>query len=100
MKYKLLVFSITLAFLNTPALGKHDKHDNLPPGLAKNQKRGKPLPPGWQKKLHRGDIIDADIYAHASIVVPVDSHGHLTVSIEGHLFKLEKATRKILKILP
>ena len=30
----------------------------LPPGLAKNLRRGKPLPPGWQKKLHSGWIID------------------------------------------
>ena len=28
--------------------------DGLPPGLAMNQKRGKPLPPGWQKKLVPG----------------------------------------------
>ena len=26
----------------------------LPPGLAMNQRRGKPLPPGWQKKLVPG----------------------------------------------
>ena len=26
----------------------------LPPGLAMNQERGKPLPPGWQKKLVPG----------------------------------------------
>jgi hypothetical protein len=28
--------------------------DGLPPGLAMNQRRGKPLPPGWQKKLVPG----------------------------------------------
>ena len=32
----------------------------LPPGLAKNLRRGKPLPPGWQKKLNPGWIIDKD----------------------------------------
>jgi hypothetical protein len=30
----------------------------LPPGLAKNLKRGKPLPPGWEKKVSEGYIID------------------------------------------
>lgn len=30
----------------------------LPPGLAKNLKRGKPLPPGWQKKVNEGYIIE------------------------------------------
>lgn len=99
MKIKLLILFLSLAFLANPALAKKDKHKDLPPGLAKNQQRGKPLPPGWQKKLHRGDIIDVDIYHHAKIVVPVDKHGLITVSIEGHLFRLEKATRKIIKIL-
>jgi hypothetical protein len=28
--------------------------EGLPPGLAMNQRRGKPLPPGWQKKLVPG----------------------------------------------
>lgn len=34
--------------------------DDLPPGLAKNQQRGKPLPPGWQKKLVPGYRIQDD----------------------------------------
>jgi len=32
--------------------------EGLPPGLAMNQRRGKPLPPGWQKKLAPGYRID------------------------------------------
>ena len=32
----------------------------LPPGLAKNLRRGKPLPPGWQKKLQPGYVIAND----------------------------------------
>ena len=32
--------------------------EGLPPGLAMNQRRGKPLPPGWQKKLVPGYRID------------------------------------------
>jgi hypothetical protein len=35
-----------------------DKDEGLPPGLAMNQRRGKPLPPGWQKKLVPGYRID------------------------------------------
>lgn len=35
-----------------------DKGEGLPPGLAMNQRRGKPLPPGWQKKLTPGYRID------------------------------------------
>lgn len=32
----------------------------LPPGLAKNLRRGKPLPPGWDKKLRSGWIVEDD----------------------------------------
>ncbi len=35
--------------------GRYRTHGNgLPPGLAMNQRRGKPMPPGWQKKLVPG----------------------------------------------
>lgn len=35
----------------------------LPPGLAKNQQRGKPLPPGWQKKLVPGYRIEDNLWS-------------------------------------
>ncbi len=41
--------------------GKYSGNDHgLPPGLAKNVRRGKPLPPGWQKKVQPGWRIDDD----------------------------------------
>ena len=99
MKLKLLIFITSLALFANPAIAKKDKHKGLPPGLEKNQQRGKPLPPGWQKKLRKGDILAADIYAHAKIVVPVNKHGVITVSIEGQLLKLDKVSLKIVDIL-
>jgi hypothetical protein len=36
---------------------KGDNH-GLPPGLAKNLRRGKPLPPGWEKKVKSGWKVD------------------------------------------
>jgi hypothetical protein len=35
------------------ALFRPENSSKLPPGLAMNAQRGKPLPPGWQKKLPR-----------------------------------------------
>ena len=96
---KLIIFFISLAFITGPAFAKNDKHKGLPPGLEKNQKRGKPLPPGWQKKLVKGHILDIDVYHHARVVVPVDAHGIITVSIEGRLLKLDKVSLKIVDIL-
>lgn len=41
--------------------GTYRDHDKgLPPGLAKNLRRGKSLPPGWAKKVHSGWIIEDD----------------------------------------
>jgi len=40
--------------------GYRDNEYGLPPGLAKNYRRGKGLPPGWQKKLVNGYVIEDD----------------------------------------
>ena len=37
-----------------------DTEYGLPPGLAKNLNRGKPLPPGWRNKVSRGYVIEDD----------------------------------------
>ena len=38
-----------------------DGSQQLPPGLAKNVREGKPLPPGWQDKVHSGSILEREI---------------------------------------
>jgi len=40
--------------------GFRDREHRLPPGLAKQYRAGKPLPPGWQKKVHNGYVIEDD----------------------------------------
>jgi hypothetical protein len=35
-------------------------NQGLPPGLAMNQRRGKALPPGWEKKYVAGSVIEED----------------------------------------
>jgi hypothetical protein len=42
--------------------GYESKPQGLPPGLAKNLRRGKPLPPGWQKKVNEGYILDDETF--------------------------------------
>ena len=78
MKFtKLIVITAVSALLVNPAFAKKDKEKNLPPGLQKNQQRGKPLPPGWQKKLVVGEKLDKEIFEQSQIVVPVDRKGLL-----------------------
>ena len=45
-----------------------DEAHGLPPGLAKNLRRGKPLPPGWQKKLQPGWVVTDDWWGDFSPV--------------------------------
>ena len=56
----------------TRVLGYFETYRNeahgLPPGLAKNLRRGKALPPGWQKKLQPGYVIADDWWGDFSPV--------------------------------
>ncbi len=94
----LVVASLALA-LPLAAEAKEKGAGALPPGLAKNQQRGKPLPPGWQKKLARGEVLDVEVYERASVVVPVDDRGLVTLRIEGKLVQVMQKTREIVEIL-
>lgn len=42
--------------------------EGLPPGLAMNLQRGKPLPPGWQKKLVPGYRIEENEWSRYTVV--------------------------------
>jgi len=71
----------------------------LPLGLQKKIEKGQSLPPGWQKKLIVGERLESSIYQQGDIVIPLDSKGLLTISLEGKLVRLVKATREIVEIL-
>lgn len=98
--FRLMVISglsAVLAIGTANALAKPNK--DLPPGLQKKVENGGELPPGWQKKLQVGHVLDYDIYRHGVIVKPVDSHGIVTISIEGEIVRLMHHTREIVDIL-
>ncbi len=98
LKYFLAIL-ISLGLLFSPVYAKDDKPKKLPYGLEKKLEKGQSLPPGWQKKLIIGERLDRSIYDQGRIVVPLDSKGLLTVSLEGKLVRLVKATREIVEIL-
>lgn len=74
------------------------KHHALPPGLKMNSERGKPLPPGWRKKLHVGERLHDDVYRHGRVVTPLGVDGTLTIDVEGSRIRLHAESRKILHI--
>ncbi len=44
---------------------KSQKHKKISPGLAKKVQRGKDLPPVWQKKLAKGEVLSEELYVNA-----------------------------------
>lgn len=100
MKFKIIAtLLIFVGLIVSPVFAKKDKTNPLPPGLQKKAEKGKPLPPGWQKKLVKGKILDDAVYNRGHIVVPVDSHGLITIRVEGKIVQLINATREIVEIL-
>jgi hypothetical protein len=97
----IIVLAVMLSLSSTPVLAKNEKGKNkpLPKGLQMKLDRGGSLPPGWQKKLVKGEILERPIYNHSEVVIPLDSEGMLTVRVEGKLIRLIEATREIVEIL-
>lgn len=82
-----------------------DGTHQLPPGLAKNVKRGKPLPPGWQKKLNPGYRIEDEIWGAFTPIsydmVP-KAKRHPNASLYYHdnkVYRVMNATREIIDVL-
>lgn len=99
----IVMFAIMLSLCSGSVIAAKAKDKNkdkkLPQGLQMKLDRGGSLPPGWQKKLVRGQILVEPIYNHSEIVIPIDSEGLLTVRVEGKLIRLVEATREIIDIV-
>ena len=76
------------------------ERERLPPGLAKKNK----IPPGWQKKIGRGERIPDDIWIHR-VPVPRDvviklpvppPPGVVLVRIQDHVLKVVEKTHEVL----
>ena len=98
-KLMVSLLAVTLSFGPGFAEAKSEKDKGLPPGLQKKVARGDELPPGWQKKLAIGESLDQEIYDSAEVLMPVDNHGLITITVEGRIVRLIHATREIVEIL-
>lgn len=110
---KLLALAALMMLTAQPALAKHpggeghghrgnSDQSELPPGLRKKDR----LPPGWERKLNRGDRLDDDLYSHAVPLtrvevarLPPPPTGIIQLRIDDKIIQLEKATRRIHDIL-
>ena len=96
---KILSVIIVLCLFSGPVFAKNDKEKSLPQGLQMKLDRGGTLPPGWERKLVKGEPLEESVYHQSEIVIPVDSEGMLTVRVEGKLIRLVEATREIIDIV-
>lgn len=97
----LVAVAVIICLGSTPVFAKKEKDKNnpLPQGLQMKLERGGSLPPGWHRKLVRGEVLQEPVYNHSEVVIPVDSEGMLTLRVEGKLIKLIEATREIVEIV-
>lgn len=83
--------------------GYFDSHpgerDALPPGLAKKNK----IPPGWQKKLARGQRIPDDVWVHhvplphdILIKLPPPPPGVVIVRVNDRILRVVEKTHELL----
>jgi hypothetical protein len=81
------------------------KAKGLPSGLAKKRAQGGALPPGWEKKCVKGEIMPAQVYGHAQplppeiiVKLPSPPEGTILISIDSKIARLAKATPEILDV--
>lgn len=74
----------------TPRNGRKKEKKGLPPGIAKNLRRGKQLPPGIAKQVLPIGLID---------ILPPPPHGFERVELFGKVLLVEVATQVIHDVL-
>ncbi|WP_020407474.1 hypothetical protein [Hahella ganghwensis] len=96
-----LIITICLFLSPGVTFAKGDKQDekSLPPGLEKQQSRGKTLPPGWQKKLQKGETLDHDVYDQCEVVHRDGNAGTVTIETADKTIILIEKTLEIIDIL-
>lgn len=120
---KVLISAISVSiFLSTSVFAKHDenkgykkefnehkkykkhkaKQKKLPYGLQKKINNGGTLPPGWQKKLKRGEVINQSILDSGIILdnrnYP-DIRNTKVYKVQDRIFRVAQDTKEILDIL-
>ena len=81
---------------------KHKKQKNLPYGLQKKLNNGGTLPPGWQKKLEKGEIADESILREG-VIIRDNRYPYIkntkVYQVQDRIFRVVNNTKEILDIL-
>ncbi|MEW4981577.1 MAG: hypothetical protein AB1Y26_12175 [Cycloclasticus sp.] len=73
-----------------------NKSKNMPYGLQKKLERGGQLPPGWQTKVARGEVLDADILRHSERI-PYELERRLPALRDGE--EIRRVGDKVVRVL-
>lgn len=79
------------------------KAKKLNKGMEKRLASGKGLPPGWQKKMARGEVVPSDVWHYreplpTSIIrrLPPQPDGVVTVRVDNQILRVVEATHVLL----
>lgn len=105
MLMRSLITVLVLAFaMSTPSLAKDDKTTN--PGMEKRAEQGKELPAGWKKKLQKGQILNADVYAAGKKItrkqrpeISEPKAGEAWIKVADQLIRIKESNREILEVM-
>ncbi len=82
------------------------KQKQLPKGLQKKYQRTGELPPGWEMKLQRGEVLSEDVYRYGRPLpydlrqrLPIGPVGSKIIEVEGKIIRVMENTREIIDIL-
>ncbi|MCK5639999.1 MAG: hypothetical protein KAJ19_04355 [Gammaproteobacteria bacterium] len=74
----------------------------LPSGLKKKVSRGGSLPPGWQKKLKKGSVLDEALYEYAEPVsssirakIPIGNKDSIDIRLDTKVIRLKAGSHEI-----
>ncbi len=73
-----------------------NKSKKMPYGLQKKLERGGQLPPGWQTKVARGEVLNADILRHSERI-PYDLERRLPALRDGE--EIRRVGDKVVRVL-
>lgn len=82
------------------------KQKQIPKGLQKKYQRTGELPPGWEMKLQRGEVLSEDVYRYGRPLpydlrqrLPIGPVGSKIIEVEGKIIRVMENTREIIDIL-
>lgn len=104
-----LVLVFTQSFANPPEHAKNNKikkvkQKNLPYGLQKKLQRTGELPPGWQKKIQKGEVVSHEVLENGVILLPPYWKDHPysknsdIYEVEDRIIRVNRATNVILDV--